>query len=116
MHPEDERSRPKAASEVTAATDTSVTDPAVSAAHNAPIDPLASAAYKFGTSPLDWALFLTQTAITAHLRVIVARGSNRAAFPLYCIPLTVDALACRIVGELLDAGWRAPNVVTVADG
>lgn len=73
------------------------------------VGPLASAAYRSGTAPLTWALFLARTAIEVHGEVIVARESDPAAFPSYCLPLTAEALACSIVGTLLDAGWTPPG-------
>lgn len=73
------------------------------------IDPLAAAAYKTGTTPLGWALFLAQTAIEAHDSVIVGRERDPSAFPTYCLPLTAEALACSIIGTLLDAGWTPPG-------
>jgi hypothetical protein len=72
------------------------------------IDGLDKVAYEQGRDPIDWATQKTVSFIDAHIDVSVARLTNPAAFPGYCIPLTFDALARRIVGGLLDAGWTPP--------
>ena len=74
------------------------------------IDGLDKVAYEQGRDPIDWATQKTVSFIDAHVDVSVARLSNPAAFPGYCIPLTFEALARRIVGGLLDAGWTPPVI------
>lgn len=74
------------------------------------IDGLDKYAYEQGRDPIDWAVQKAQSFIDAHVEVSVARMTNPAAFPFYCLPLTFEALARRIVGGLLDAGWTAPTL------
>lgn len=69
---------------------------------------LAKYAYALGIDPTAYAERHITDLIEVHLVVAGTRMDNPAAFPGYCIELTIGALACRILGELLDAGWTAP--------
>jgi hypothetical protein len=73
------------------------------------IDGLSAWAYEQGTDPLDWGIACAETAITAHLHVCVGRAVDPASFPGYSRDLSVEALARRIIGNLIDAGWRIPG-------
>lgn len=78
------------------------------------IDWMASSAYAQGKDPIDYAAEWLTTLIETHHDVMVGRAKNPASFPGYCLAVTDEALALRIVGELLDAGWTPPNVTTEA--
>ena len=71
-------------------------------------DGLASAAYRRGESPLDWAETSISILIEVHIWAWSSRIKDPESFPGYPIDLTLDALARRILGNLLDAGWTAP--------
>ena len=62
-----------------------------------------------GFQPLDWAIINAETAITAWLHVCAGRADNPGSFPGFGPDLSVEALSRRIVGNLLDAGWRIPG-------
>jgi hypothetical protein len=70
---------------------------------------LALYAYYLGRPPLDWAEKQVDVLIRVHQEVIAARAEDPGTFPGYCIELTTGALARRIIGELLDAGWTPPD-------
>jgi hypothetical protein len=72
------------------------------------MDYLARLAYELGQDPVTYAEKTTRALIDAHMAVAAARAENPRTFPGYCIPLTTDALAGRIVAWLLDAGWSPP--------
>jgi len=67
-------------------------------------------AYEHGHDPLSWAEYITGSLIDVHLTVIEARLDDPGAFPGYSIEPTIQALASRIVGALLDAGWTRPEI------
>lgn len=71
--------------------------------------------YDHGTPPVVYAEEYVRDLIAAHLDVAAARVNNPAAFPGYIIEPTVAALGCRIVGELLDAGWTPPSSRSAPD-
>lgn len=73
------------------------------------IDGLSAWAYKQGIEPLDWAINCADTEITAWLHVCAGRSDNPASFPGYSPDLSVAAVARRIIGNLLYAGWRIPG-------
>lgn len=79
------------------------------------VDGLARHAYSHGTTPLDWAAGYTENLIEVHLQVAASRAEDPATFPGYCIELTLAAVARRIVGTLMDAGWTAPQVLGDAE-
>jgi hypothetical protein len=70
---------------------------------------LARLAYERGISPLDWAEGHVNQLIDVHIMVWSSRLQDPATFPGYPIELTTGALARRIIGELLDAGWTLPE-------
>ena len=73
------------------------------------IDGLSAWAYETGITPLDWAINTARTEIDVWLHVCEGRADNPASFPGYHPDLGVEALARRIIGSLLDAGWRIPG-------
>jgi len=73
------------------------------------INPLARLAYEQGYTPIAFAEMSVRVLIEAHSNVITGRAINPDAFPDFPIELTASALASRIVGTLLDAGWTAPG-------
>ena len=73
------------------------------------LNTLALYAYYLGRPPLDWAEKQVDVLIRVHQEVIAARAEDPGTFPGYCIELTTGALARRIIGELLDAGWTPPD-------
>ena len=68
------------------------------------IDFLAAFAYSTGQDPIDYA---TENVVRAHIDAHFTPDT----FPGEVDPATA-ALSRRIVGDLLDAGWRAPEVTT----
>ncbi len=73
------------------------------------ISTLARWAYDHGRSPIDYAAAdVIQTHIDAWLTICAARIQDPASFPGYVLPLTTETLSCRILGDLLDAGWTPP--------
>lgn len=82
------------------------------------VDELSAWAYEQGTDPLDWAVKSIDTQIDVWMIVCAGRAQNPASFPGFHPDLSVEALARRIVGRLMDAGWRAPgntDTLTPAD-
>lgn len=74
------------------------------------IDGLDKVAYEQGRDPIDWATQKSRDYIDAHLEIWGGRLKDPSYFPGYCIPLTTEALARRIVGGLMDAGWTPPSL------
>jgi hypothetical protein len=71
---------------------------------------LAEWAYSHGTDPIDWAVnSVAGNQIKVYLAITEARAENPASFPGYTLEVSPEALARRIVGGLLDAGWIAPE-------
>lgn len=66
------------------------------------IDFLARFAYSTGQDPIDYA---AENVIRAHIDAHFDPGN----FPGDVNPAT-DALSRRILGDLMDAGWKAPEV------
>lgn len=73
------------------------------------IDGLTAWAYEQGITPLDWAINCADNEITAWLHVCAGRANDPSSFPGFHPDLSVAALSRRIVGHLLDAGWRIPG-------
>ena len=73
------------------------------------IQGLAKFAYDRGIRLLDWAEGHITQIIDVHLTVWPSRLTDPGTFPGYAIDLTTEALARRILGELLDAGWTPPD-------
>ena len=72
---------------------------------------LASFAYDNDVDPVDYATgHVIQTHIDVYLTVLAARAEDPAAFPGYVLETTTTALSRRILGDLMDAGWKPPEV------
>lgn len=69
---------------------------------------IARAAYEAGTDPVDWAVTLAETQIDASAVILATRQWKPDAYPLFRGELTPGAIARRIIGDLLDAGWTPP--------
>ena len=67
-------------------------------------------AYEHGHHPLDWAEYVVGSLIDVHLTVVGDRLDDPDSWPGYTIEPTIEALASRILGELLDAGWTPPEM------
>ena len=67
------------------------------------------AAYDHGIDPVTWAESIVGGLIDIQLTVIADRINDAGAWPGYHIEPTIQALASRIIGELLDAGWQLPG-------
>lgn len=75
----------------------------------ADIDVIARMSYERGQDPVEFAeACIVQNHLRVYLSIIIGRAENPAAFPGYLLELTPDALARRIIGGLLDAGWTSP--------
>lgn len=73
------------------------------------VDPLARVAYRHGRDTIDWAIHLAKNEIEVRETILAARAEDPNAFPGYVLELTHEAVARRIVGNLLDAGWKPPD-------
>lgn len=78
------------------------------------ISPLAKQAYEQGYTPIAFAEMTVRALIEAHAHVVAGRTVTADAFPADAFPdfpieLTASALASRIVGIFLDAGWTVPG-------
>ena len=72
---------------------------------------LARFAYDSGMDPIDYAACaVIQSHVDVQLAVCAGRADNPANFPGYWRDLTTAALSRRILGDLLDAGWKPPEV------
>jgi hypothetical protein len=60
--------------------------------------------YSHGIDPITWAEHIVGALIEIHLLVDCDRADDPATWPCYNIDLTIEALASRILGDLLDAG------------
>lgn len=76
------------------------------------INASARAAYTEGVSPIEYAVQLAWTQMEVQAEVLVSRIDNPQAYPGYLLPLDSDAVARRIIGELLDAGWSPPHTTS----
>ncbi|MGI5182239.1 hypothetical protein ACQEVZ_38695 [Dactylosporangium sp. CA-152071] len=76
------------------------------------IDPIARLAYAEGTSPIDWAINLAFWQIEVRTDVVASRQRDPNAYPSYHLALDDQAVARRIIGNLLDAGWTPPDTPT----
>ena len=62
---------------------------------------LARVAYETGIDPVHYATeHVIRSNITVWLADCAGNGSD----------LTAEAVSCRILGDLMDAGWKAPEV------
>lgn len=74
------------------------------------IDPLARAAYSHGTDPINWAIQLAEDVIGWRDTIVAGRLEKPGSFPGYRLGLDTPAVARRIIGHLLDAGWTPPTI------
>ena len=72
------------------------------------ISGLARLSYEMGVDPLDYAERQIQILIEVHATVEASRAVAPETFPGFSPDLSLDALARRILGNLLDAGWEPP--------
>lgn len=79
------------------------------------IDGLSKAVYADGTHPIEWAETTVEMHIDTFGQIVDARAENPDSHPGYFLELTVPALARRIVGALMEAGWKPPTVPAPAD-
>ncbi|TAK32284.1 MAG: hypothetical protein EPO40_02875 [Myxococcaceae bacterium] len=71
-------------------------------------DYLAASAHASGKDPIDWAVLIVGNLLTA--RATCTGRAERGLPPLPCWPDTSDAAVARkVVGFLLDAGWTPPS-------
>ncbi len=73
---------------------------------------LAAFAYRNGKDPIDWAIELAEIQIGLRDEVVAGRIENPKSYPSYQLDLSTGAVARRIVGDLLDAGWTPPTGAT----
>lgn len=72
---------------------------------------LARFAYGIGTDPIDYAVEnVVQIHVETYLSVLAARVIDPASFPIYDPELSTAVLSRRIVGDLMDSGWKPPEV------
>lgn len=74
------------------------------------LDPSARRAYAQGCDPVSWAVTVARAAIDRHGQVLLARERDANACRDHLPPLTTEALACTIIGGLLDSGWKPPEI------
>jgi hypothetical protein len=78
---------------------------------------IARMSYERGTDPVEYArTHVIQVHLDAYLTITAARAADAATFPGYLLELTPEALARRIIGGLLDAGWTSPAVEWAGPG
>lgn len=71
---------------------------------------IARMSYERGRDPVEFAeTCVVEVNLHAYLAITTSRADNPASFPGYLLELTPDALARRIIGGLLDAGWTSPT-------
>ncbi len=73
---------------------------------------LADFAYQtLGIDPITWATgHVVRSQLELHQAVKAARKMNPASYPEWPPDMSTDALACRIVGAMIGAGWTPPEV------
>ncbi|MEV7006830.1 hypothetical protein [Streptosporangium sp. NPDC051022] len=79
------------------------------------LDPLAVFAYEAGHTPRGWAVRTISIHIDTWATVSAARRQNPTSFPIWRLDLSVEALATRLVGHLLDGGWSPPGGLVDAE-
>jgi hypothetical protein len=73
------------------------------------IDVIARMSYERGRDPIEYAeACIVRNHLDVYLTIITSRAEDPATFPGYLLELTPEALARRIIGDLLDAGWASP--------
>ena len=78
------------------------------------IDALSAASYARGEDPIDVAIQIAEIQIYVLGEVERGRSENPASFPGFVGDTTSRALAGRIIGHLLDAGWTPPSTDHIA--
>jgi hypothetical protein len=78
-------------------------------------DFLARHAYGLGIDPVSYAERSVTMILDVHDMVTVSRAAEPATFPGYCLEMTTAAVASRIVGAFLEAGWTPPEVPGAKD-
>jgi hypothetical protein len=71
---------------------------------------LDAVAYAQGRDPIDWAESLVKAQIQVRDEIVIARREDPCTYPGYLLALDDAAVARRILGRLLDAGWTPPQV------
>lgn len=72
---------------------------------------LARWAYDHDQDPIDYAVTnVVKIHIDVWVTVCAGRMDNPASFPAYPADLSLEVLGRRILGDLLDAGWTAPQL------
>lgn len=70
---------------------------------------IARMSYESGRDPVEFAeTCIVRNHLDVYLSITSARAEDAATFPGYLLELTPGALARRIIGDLLDAGWTSP--------
>ncbi len=72
------------------------------------ISALARLSYDMGIDPIDYAEHQIQILIEVHAAIAVSRAVAPETLPGFSPDLSLEALARRILGDLLDAGWQSP--------
>ncbi len=75
------------------------------------IEPLHQFAYDDGADPIEWAVRLAQIQIEVCDTIRAARAHWPSAYPIFKGGLGPDAVARRIIAELLNAGWSPPQPI-----
>lgn len=70
---------------------------------------IARMSYERGRDPVEYAeTHIVKIHLDVYLTITTSRAVDTATFPGYLLELTPEALARRIIGSLLDAGWVSP--------
>lgn len=72
------------------------------------IDGLPAYQYEIGQDPIDVAIGIAETQLFCRDQVLAGRAESPAAFPAYGSD-EAGAIARRIVGDLMGAGWKPPT-------
>ena len=73
------------------------------------IEPLHRFAYDSGTDPIEYAVELARVQIETSNDIRTARIYSPNAYPIFLGSLGDDAVARRVIAQLLDAGWTPPD-------
>lgn len=74
------------------------------------IDAFASASYAVGMDPIDYAEGMILSVFGVVSIVMAARAEAAASFAGLPLDMNREAIARHIIGNLLDAGWKPPEV------
>lgn len=75
------------------------------------IDHLSGAAYE-SNDPIDWATHLVKCLVEARETALKRRSRGLAPLPAW-VDTSTEAVARKVLGRLMDAGWRPPADVEV---